>query len=212
MKVVIFGATGGTGRQLIEQALAQGHIVTAFDRSTAALTIRHPDLTFVQGDVFNQEQVDAAVAGQDTVICVLGVRPTVQIPVCSTGTEHIIAAMNKAGVKRFICQSAFVVAALDGERKEVPWVLPVMLSFSPKTKTMFADKVRQEQIVRQSDLDWIIVRPARLTDGPKTGAYKSGVPMSIGINAKITRADVADFILKQVSDDSYLHKVPRLSY
>lgn len=212
MKVVIFGATGGTGRQLIEQALAQGHIVTAFDRSPAALTIQHPDLTFVQGDVFNQEQVDAVVAGQDTVICVLGVRPTVQIPVCSTGTEHIIAAMNKAGVKRFICQSAFVVAALDGERKEVPWVLPVMLSFSPKTKTMFADKVRQEQIVRQSDLDWIIVRPARLTDGPKTGAYKSGVPMSIGINAKITRADVADFILKQVSDDSYLHKVPRLSY
>lgn len=212
MKVVIFGATGGTGRQLIEQALAQGHIVTAFDRSPAALTIQHPDLTFVQGDVFNQEQVDAVVAGQDTVICVLGVRPTVQIPVCSTGTEHIIAAMNKAGVKRFICQSAFVVAALDGERKEVPWILPVMLSFSPKTKTMFADKVRQEQIVRQSDLDWIIVRPARLTDGPKTGAYKSGVPMSIGINAKITRADVADFILKQVSDDSYLHKVPRLSY
>lgn len=212
MKVVIFGATGGTGRQLIEQALAQGHKVTAFDRNVAGLTIEDPNLTLVQGDVFNQEQVDAVVAGQDAVICVLGVRPTVQIPVCSTGTEHIIAAMKKAGVKRFICQSAFVVAALDGERKEVPWVLPVMLSFSPKTKTMFSDKVRQEQIVRQSDLDWIIVRPARLTDGPKTGAYKSGAPMSIGINAKITRADVADFILKQVSDDSYLHKVPRLSY
>jgi len=77
---------------------------------------------------------------------------------------------------------------------------------------MFADKVRQEQIVQQSELDWIIVRPARLTDGPKTGAYKSGAPMSIGLNSKITRADVADFILKQVSDNSYLHKVPRLSY
>jgi putative NADH-flavin reductase len=186
--------------------------VTAFDRNPTALTIEHPNLTFVQGDVFNQEQVDAAVAGQDAVICVLGVKPTVRTPVCSTGTEHIVAAMQKAGVKRFICQSAFVVAALDGEGREVPWVLPVMLSFSPKTKTMFADKVRQEQIVRQSDLDWIIVRPARLTDGPKTGAYKTGAPMSIGINSKITRADVADFILKQVSDDSYLHKVPRLSY
>jgi len=212
MKVVIFGATGGTGRQLIEQALAQGHIVTAFDRSLAGFTIEHPNLTLVQGDVFNQEQVDAAVAGQDAVICVLGVRPTVQAPVCSTGTEHIVAAMQKAGVKRFICQSAFVVAALDGERREVPWVLPIALSFSPKTKTMFADKVRQEQIVQQSELDWIIVRPARLTDGPKTGAYKSGAPMSIGLNSKITRADVADFILKQVSDNSYLHKVPRLSY
>jgi len=120
--------------------------------------------------------------------------------------------MQKAGVKRFICQSAFVVAALDGERREVPWILPIALSFSPKTKTMFADKVRQEQIVQQSELDWIIVRPARLTDGPKTGAYKSGAPMSIGLNSKINRADVADFILKQVSDNSYLHKVPRLSY
>jgi len=200
LKIVIFGATGGTGRLLVEQALAQGHIVTAFDRSAAGFTIEHPNLTLVQGDVFNQEQVDAAVAGQDVA------------PVCSTGTEHIVAAMQKAGVKRFICQSAFVVAALDGERREVPWVLPVALSFSPKTKTMFADKVRQEQIVQQSELDWIIVRPARLTDGPKTGAYKSGAPMSIGLNSKINRADVADFILKQVSDNSYLHKVPRLSY
>src|SRR5947209_18403960 len=170
MKVVIFGATGGTGRQLIEQALAQGHIVTAFDRSLARFTVEHPNLTLIQGDVFNQEQVDAVVDGQDEVICVLGVRPTVQTPVCSMGTEHITEAMKNAGVKRFICQAAFVVAALDGERRQVPWVLPVMLSFSPKTKTMFADKVRQEQIVRQSDLDWMIVGAERMTDGPKTGA------------------------------------------
>src|SRR5437867_10875664 len=115
MKIVIFGAAGGTGRSLVEQALAQGHEVTAFDRQPEALTIEHPHLSRVKGDIFKPEQVEAAIVGQDVVVSVLGVRPGVTIPVCSEGTKNIIAAMEKVGVKRFICQSAFVVAALDGE-------------------------------------------------------------------------------------------------
>jgi putative NADH-flavin reductase len=155
--------------------------------------------------------VDEAIAGQDVVISVLGVRPGVTIPVCSEGTEHIIAAMQKQGVKRFICQSAFAVAALDGEWREIPWMVPI-LPFFPKVKAMFEDKLIQEREIRQSDLDWIIVRPATLTDGPRTGAYKVGDPLSMGPRAKISRADVADFLLEQVYDDTYLHKVPRLKY
>jgi putative NADH-flavin reductase len=77
---------------------------------------------------------------------------------------------------------------------------------------MFADKVVQEQEILHSDLDWIIVRPARLTDGPKRGEYKVGDPLLMGPGAKISRADVADFLLEQVNDDTYLHKVPRLKY
>ena len=211
MKIVIFGASGGTGRDLVKQALAQGHEVTAFDRHPSALAIEDPHLKMIQGDVFNPDQVEAAIAGQDAVICVLGVGPSVTQPVCSTGTEHIIAAMQKHGVKRFICQTAFAVAALDGEWREVPWIVP-LLPLAPKVKTMFADKVRQERLIQQSDLDWIIVRPARLTEGPALGTYKVGVPLPIGVNAKIARADVADFILKQVSDTTYLHQVPRLRY
>jgi len=213
MKIVIFGAAGSTGRVLVEQALEKGYEVTGFDRQTQALmTIQNPKLSIVQGDIFNADQVEAAIAGQDAVLCVLGVRPGVTIPVCSKGTENIIAAMQKVGVKRFICQSAFVVAALDGERREVSWILPLSLKLFPRVKSMFADKVIQEREVRQSDLDWIIIRPATLTDGPKTGNYKAGVPLSIGLNAKISRADVADFLLKQVVDDTYLHRVPRLRY
>lgn len=213
MKIVIFGAAGSTGRVLVEQALEKGYEVTGFDRHTQALmTIQNPKLSIVQGDIFNADQVGAAIAGQDAVLCVLGVKPGVTIPVCSKGTENIIAAMQKVGVKRFICQSAFVVAALDGERREVSWILPLSLKLFPKVKSMFADKLIQEREVRQSDLDWIIVRPATLTDGPKTGNYKAGVPLSIGLNAKISRADVADFLLKQVVDDTYLHRVPRLRY
>ena len=211
MRIVIFGAAGATGRIVVEQALEQGHEVTAFDRHIAPLTIQHPKLTLVQGDIFNPSQVEAAIAGQDAVISVLGVRPGVTIPVCSEGTEHIIKAMQKLGVKRFICQSAFVVAALDGEWREIPWMVPILLLL-PKVKAMFADKVVQEQEILHSDLDWIIVRPAKLTNGPGRGEYKVHDPLLIGPGAKISRADVADFLLKQVSDDTYLHKVPRLKY
>ena len=211
MKIVIFGAAGATGRILVERALVQGHEVTAFDRHTAALTIEHPKLSLIQGDIFNPSKVEEAIAGQDVVISVLGVRPGVTTPVCSEGTKNIIVAMQKRGVKRFICQSAFAVAALDGEWREIPWMVPI-LPFFPKVKAMFEDKVIQEQELRQSNLDWIIVRPATLTDGPRTGEYKVGDPLSMGPRAKISRADVADFLLKQVSDDTYLHKVPRLKY
>ena len=211
MKIVIFGAAGATGRIVVERALAQGHEVTAFDRLTAPLTIQHPKLTLIQGDIFNLSQVEVAIAGQDAVISVLGVRPGVTSPVCSEGTKNIIAAMDKLGIKRFISQSAFAVAALDGEWREVPY-LPFILPFFPKVKAMFADKVVQEQEILHSDLDWIIVRPAKLTDGPGRGEYKVHDPLLMGPGAKISRADVADFLLKQVNDDTYMHKVPRLKY
>ena len=211
MKIVIFGAAGATGRIVVERALEQGYEVTAFDRHTAPLTIQHPKLHLVQGDIFNSAQVEAVISGQDVVISVLGVRPGVTIPVCSEGTKNIIAAMEKLGVKRFISQSAFAVAALDGEWREVPY-LPFILPFFPKVKAMFVDKVVQEQEILHSDLDWIIVRPAKLTDGPCKGEYKVHDPLLIGPRAKISRSDVADFLLKQVNDDTYLHKVPRLKY
>ncbi len=211
MKIVIFGAAGATGRIVVEQALEEGYEVTAFDRHIAPLTIQHPKLTLVQGDIFNPSEVEAAIAGQDVVVSVLGVGPGVTIPVCSEGTKNIIAAMQKLGVKRFISQSAFAVAALDGEWREVPY-LPFILPFFPKVKAMFADKVVQEQEIVHSDLDWIIVRPAKLIDGPGRGEYKVRDPLWIGPGAKISRADVADFLLKQVNDDTYLRKVPRLKY
>ncbi len=212
MRVVIFGASGGTGRLLVEQALAQDYEVTAFDRHETALTIQHPRLSIVQGDVFNPAQVEAAITRQEAVFCVLGVKATTTQPVCSTGTMHILMAMQKQGVKRLICQSALMVAAFGSERRELSWVLPTILPLFPNVRAMFADKVLQEQFICQSNLDWVIVRPATLTDGPRTGRYTVGVPLKMGLNAKITRADVADFLLKQLGSDTYIHKVPRIRY
>src|SRR5690349_16355654 len=119
MNIIIFGAAGGTGRALTEQALEQGYTVTGFDRNPDALKLQHPNLTMLKGDIFDPAGVEQAIAGQDVVFCVLGVRPGVTIPVCSVGTKNIIAAMQKQGVKRLMVQSAFAVAALDGEWREV---------------------------------------------------------------------------------------------
>jgi len=212
MNIAIFGATGGTGRALIEQALAHGHTVTAFARNPAALAISHPRLTVVQGDVLDPARVEAAVAGQDAVLNSLGMKPGTQAPVTSEGTQNIIAAMHKFGVRRLITQSSLPVAAIDGNPRELPWLFRIILSLAAPLKTIFQDKVRQERIIQQSGLEWVIVRPAALTDGARTGSYRVGMPLKVSLGSKISRADVAEFMLKQVADNTYLHQVPRLSY
>jgi putative NADH-flavin reductase len=211
MNILIFGAVGGTGRALTEQALAEGHTVIGFDRHPDALKLQHPNLRMIKGDIFDPAEVEQAIAGQDIVICVLGVPPGVTTPVCSAGTKNIIQGMQKQGVKRLMVQSSFAVAALDGEWREVPLLVPLMALF-PKERTMFMDHLHQEEFVHQSNLDWIIVRPTRLTDTPRTGVYRVGESIFIGPRAHISRADVADFMLKQVHDDTYVHKTPRLKY
>ena len=211
MNIIIFGAAGGTGRVLTEQALAGGYTVTGFVRNPDTLKLQHPNLITIKGDIFDPAVVEVAIAGQDVVFCVLGVRPGDTTPVCSVGTKNIIQGMQKQGVKRLIVQSSYAVAALDGEWREVPWIVP-LLSLSRKERAMFMDHVRQEEFVRQSNLDWIIVRPARLTDTARTGVYRVGEHLFMGPRAHISRADVADFMLKQVCHDTYIHKTPRLKY
>jgi putative NADH-flavin reductase len=211
MNIIIFGATGGTGRVLTEQALVEGHTVTGFARNPASLKLQHPNLAMIKGDIFDPAGVEQAIAGRDVVFCMLGVRPRDTTPACSVGTKNIIEGMQKRGVKRLVVQSSFAVAALDGEWREVPWIVP-LLSLFRKERAMFMDHVRQEEFVRQSNLDWSIVRPSRLTDTARTGVYRVGEHLFIGPRAHISRADVADFMLKQLHDDAYIHKTPRLKY
>ncbi|MEB3210731.1 MAG: NAD(P)H-binding protein, partial [Leptolyngbyaceae bacterium] len=105
MKLVIFGSTGGTGREVVQQSLADGHHVTAFARNPEKLTIQHPNLTIVQGDVLDPLSVEQAVQGQDAVVCILGSGQQLSGTVRSEGTRQIIQAMEKTGVRRLICQS-----------------------------------------------------------------------------------------------------------
>ena len=209
MKILIFGSTGGTGRELVTQALDAGHEVTAFARNPAKLDdISQKNLHTVRGDVLDSAAVESAVSGHDAVLCSIGAgagRTTLR----EDGTRAVVRAMERAGVRRLICQSSMGVgdsrANLGFVTKYV--IVPVFLRHA------FADHERQEAVVRESDLDWTIVRPPHLTDGPRTGSYRHGFsPTDTEIKGKISRADVADFMLSQLTDDAYVGKAPGVSY
>jgi putative NADH-flavin reductase len=209
MKVLIFGATGSIGRELVKQALEQGHNVTAFVRDRAKLGIHHPNLEIVQGDVLDLAEVEKAIQGQDAVVCTLGSGQKRTGTIRSEGTQQIIRGMEKAGVRRLICQTTLGVG--DSWRNLNFFWKYVMFGFL--LRQVFADHVLQEDYVKQSHLDWIIVRPSAFVDGNLTGEYRHGFSGNDKISKlEISRADVADFMLKQLTDDSYLHQTPGLSY
>jgi putative NADH-flavin reductase len=209
MKLLIFGATGGTGRELLKQALHQGHHVVAFARNPAKIReFQNANLQVVRGDVLDSAAVEVAVAGQEAVISTLGAgakRSTLR----EDGTRNIVKAMEKTGVRRLICQSSLGVG---DSRANLPFFTKHII-VSVFLRHAFADHERQEAVVKQSSLDWTIVRPPHLKDGPRTGVYRHGFPITDRqIKGRISRADVADFMLKQLTDDLYLHQTPGVSY
>jgi putative NADH-flavin reductase len=207
MKVAIFGATGSVGRLIVQQALAEGHRVTAFARDPAKLGLQHAHLGVVQGDALDPVAVEKAVRGQDAVICALGAGAKGAIR--SEGTRNIVRAMEAAGVRRLICQSTLGA----GESRENLNFFWKHVMFGLLLRRAYADHVAQEAHVRQSRLDWTIVRPGAFTDGPRTGTYQHGFPASHkAITHKISRPDVAEFVVRQLADRAYLHKTPALSY
>ena len=212
MKLLIFGATGRTGRALVAQALEQGHTVTAFARNPAAITTKRRNLAIVQGDILDYASIERAVDGQDAVLSALGTKVLRKNTIISDGTRNIITAMEKSGVKRFVFESSLSIGNSKPQQKQLGLfyniiVIPLLL------RNMFQDKEVQERYIMQSTLDWVIVRPAVLNNGLRTGVYRSGFSTTdASIKAKISRADVADFMLKQLTDDTYIHKAPSLSY
>jgi putative NADH-flavin reductase len=195
MKLAVFGANGRTGILLVYQALEKGHEVTAFARDPGKVTIRHEKLKIVRGDILDYGQVMEAVIGQDVVLSALGVISHKRSTVLSEGTANIIRAMEENGVKRFICISSAGVLGKDVDF--VTRYIRIPLYYREE----FRDKRRQLELIRQSDLDWIVIRPATLTDSPKTGKYQ--VTPLRPANRSVPRADVADFMLKLLTDHTY---------
>ena len=209
MKVVIFGATGTIGSQVVEQALAQGHEVTAFSRHPEKLNMTKGNLQLFAGDVFDINAVEQAIHGQDAVICVLGSGKKLFGHVRSEGTRNIIQAMENTGVRRLICQST-LGAGDSWSNLDFYWKY-VMFGFI--LRKVFADHLIQEKLVAQSQLDWTIVRPGAFIDGDHTGNYRHGFPAGDrDITLTISKSDVADFILKQLTSNAYLGQTPALSY
>lgn len=209
--ILVFGATGRTGREIVKQGLELYH-VTAFARDPADLTLEHPHLRVVRGDILDYESVEAAVKGQDAVLVALGKRFPRKLFDATTltdGTRNIVRAMEAQGVTRLICETSLEVGDSEGQ---LGWffryfVIPFFL------RRAFRDKETQEQVIRQSSLAWVIVRPGVLSNGPRTGDYHAGFSNpAVHMTARISRADVADFMLKQVESDTFLRRTPGLSY
>ena len=208
MRLLIFGATGGTGRELVSQALDRGHSVTAFARDPAGLDQRD-GLRGIAGDVLDAAAVERAVAGHEEVLCALGRSAARPGTVRSQGTRNIIRAMERAGPRRLICQSTI---GIGDSRPLLPplhryLLVPLLL------RRTFAEHERQEAAVRSSRLDWTIVRAGALSDGERTGSYRHGFPPTEhSIEFEISRADVADFALRLLADGTCMHQLPCVSY
>lgn len=207
MKIIIFGATGSVGRHLVDQSLADGHTVTAFARDPSALVASHPRLAHRAGDVLDPTVVLDAVHGHDAVVVALGAgRKGI---VRATGTRNIVAAMHRHGLRRLVCTSTLGA----GDSYPALNFFWKRIMFGLLLRAAFADHQAQEDVIRRSDLDWVIVRPGAYTDGPATGVYKFGFAATEkDIALRISRADVARFMLHQLTGTSWLRQSPGLSY
>lgn len=206
MKVLVFGASGATGREIVMRALDRGYSVGAFVRSPARFELTNVNLTLVVGDVTDAASVERAVTGRDAVASALGSGNSVKSnPALLDGIRNVVRAMEHEGSHRFVYQSMLGVG--DSRRQlgivDRYVVLPLLL------RNVLADHAREEAVIRGSTLDWVIVRPPRLTNGPHTGRYRSGEELRWrGLSASISRADVADFMVRQLADDQYVHRTP----
>ena len=198
MKLTIFGASGATGRQLLEQALAAGHQVTILVRNPASITLQHERLKVVTGDARDPEKVAAAIAGQDAVLSALGATSPGPVLICTEAITHILAAMSRHGVRRLVALSAYgtLDSRTGGLYNRLVWLLK---------KDKMLDKEQMEKLIQPSQLDWTLVRPPALTNGALTHSYKVGTSLPIKVTSHISRADVADFMLRQTTDNTYMH-------
>ncbi len=210
MKVVVFGSTGGTGREIVRQALELGHEVTAFARHAQALGIAHERLRLVEGDVLRPGSVDSAIEGQDVVLSALGTRSLFRhITLLSQSAEHIVGSMERRGVRRLIVETSLGVGDSRGQLGLIgTWIgVGVFLA------RIYADKERQERFIGESQLDWTIVRPAMLTNGSQRRIYRtwSGAAPTPSAS-RISRADVAHFMLSILGKTETYHRATNCSY
>ncbi|MEM8539526.1 MAG: NAD(P)-binding oxidoreductase [Pseudomonadota bacterium] len=208
MKVIIFGATGKIGRLATEQMLAEGHKVTAFARNPHTLELDNPNLAHRAGDANSAEEVAAAIKGHDAVVVTLGSGMSRRSLIRSRGTMNVIKGMQAHGVDRLICQST-LGANESWSNLNFFWK---RIMFGMLIRPVFLDHELQEKLVHASGLNWTIVRPGAFTDGPATGAYKENFPPSERrLTLKISRADIAGFLTRQLGDLRYSNQTVAIS-
>jgi putative NADH-flavin reductase len=209
-KIALFGASGKTGQQFLEQALAKGYSIKALVRTPEKLTQKSKNLEVIQGDVLNPADVAQAIEGTDLVVSLFGHVKGSPEWLQTDGTKNIVSAMKQYGIVRIISLSG---GGLPFPEKDKPkfadkLIRGIMKIAVPK---ILNDAQKHYEVLQSSGLDWTIVRGPRLTDGIKQNKYRVGW---VGVNAstQISRADLADFIVKQIEDKSFYSQMPFVSY
>ena len=208
MHVLLFGASGGIGRHVREQARAAGHVLTLFSRETAALEPLALGERAVTGDIANEDEVAAAVSGIDAVVSALGPASNSvdQVELFATFARTLVDTMHANGVERLVSVSG-AACSLPGERR------PLSRRLASAVVRAFAGNVveakqRELDVIADSDLDWVAPRPPRVVDRPRTGAYRAGSTLA---SSQITQGDLAEFMVRQLTDDTYLRQAPFVS-
>jgi len=209
-KILIIGASGGIGLETVKAALAEGYQVRAFARSAANISVDHENLEKFPGDALKEQDIERALSGVNVVIQALGIPVNAKmltgpIDLFSSATRILVPKMETLGVKRLITVTGY--GSSDGRR-----LIPPLqrIGFEMFLGRAYSDKDIQEDIIKKSSLDWTIVRPGVLTNGKATGHYRILVEPKSWRNGFISRADVADFLVKQVADISHLRLTPVL--
>jgi uncharacterized protein YbjT (DUF2867 family) len=209
MRISIIGASQGTGALAVKAALARGHQVTAFARSPDKLAVDHAQLTRLRGDFHKKDSVDEAVRGHDAVLVTASATSLSGFKAnpayFSQGTGYVIEAMKAHGVRRLVVLSALGV----GDSRKLAGFLAEKLLIGWILKLPFADHERQEQMTRESGLDWVIARPGRLTDGAARGKYVKETAIK-KVPGAIARADVAEFLVEATESDAWVGKAVQL--
>ncbi len=209
MNILVFGATGATGQQVVKQALSQGHDVTAFVRNAEALPKNEKRLRVVIGDTTRDtSKIVEAMSGQEVVISALGRRSSFKSDrLIERSMQAIVSSMEHDGVRRLIVVSALGVGE---SRRDAPLIPRIM--YRVLLSDIFADQKAAEDRVRSSRLDWTFVYPVLLTQGPMTGAYRVGERLELHGLPKISRSDVAHFILTDIENRAFVRKLAVISY
>jgi putative NADH-flavin reductase len=211
MKLTVFGATGGIGREVVTQALDDGHDVNAYVRNPAKLGVANPHLTIVPGELTDRDSVQRTVAGADAMISALGPsldRKATGMPLVG-GTRAIVDAVRAEGVERYIGMATPSLRDPRDARSALGVIVPIMgrMMFS----RAYRELLEMSEIVTASDVDWTIARFTRPVDRPAKGTVRAGFLGVDRVGATITRADVAAFLLGQVADEQFSRAAPAIS-
>ncbi|HEV2273327.1 MAG TPA: SDR family oxidoreductase [Acidobacteriaceae bacterium] len=210
MKIIVFGASGGTGGELVRQAIAQGHSVTAFVRNPDSMPRDH-EIQVIQGDVLDGAAVARAIVGHRAVLSALGPGMLKKTPLLAEAIPNILAGMRADYVTRLIVLGAAGAAEGHGRYQSALTNLGVWISKKTRLRHSFADHETQERMLAESDIDYTIIRAPRLTDGPITRKYRVLPDARPTGGVRISRADVADFMLLQLTDPRFHRQGPYIA-